>query len=252
MNSTNETTAKFEMVESITSAEYSTYNDFTLIQIMFLGNITEEEISNLLTNNTDPFFLSNDIHNAMKITYNYERLNNINNKMMPLIDDEFDLTCDNFYNELQDTKMFEINKEHPQEKFIENISTLCNSLQWFVVADEIMIYKHLFYSMYKLLKTFTDRSYEGIMKMLNDNNIFKIYYYQYFVVRFMVTWYNSVVYKDKIDESTQKETMILFIYLIIEVVSELGLFLVLSKLFFKAIKQTNNNLTLLTRAFFTH
>ena len=252
MNSTRETTAKIEMVESITDAEYSTYNDFTLIQIMFLGNITEEEISSVLTNNTDPFFISNDIHNAMKITYNYERLNNINHKMMPLIDNKFVLTCDNFYNELQDAKMFEINKEHPQENFIENISTLCNSLQWFVVADEIMIYKHLFYSMYKLLKTFTDRSYEGIMKMLNDDNIFKIYYYQYFVVRFMVTWYNSVVYKEKINESTQKETMILVIYLVIEVFSELGLFLVLSKLFFKAIKQTNNNLNLLTRAFFTH
>jgi hypothetical protein len=66
----------------------------------------------------------------------------------------------------------------------------------------------------------------------------------------MCTWYNSVVYKEEIDNSTKKETTILIVYLVIEVFSEIGLFLVLSKYFFNAIKQTNDNLTLLTRAFF--
>lgn len=246
----SETRAKIQMVQTVTGAEYSTYNDFTLIQIMFLANMTETELSNSLRNNTDPYFLSNDIHKAMKIGYIYERINSIHDHIMPLLETEFRLNCDNFYKEVQDQKLIAIDKENPDDQFIANIIQLCKKKDWFSLEEELMVYKHLFYTMYKLIKSFDERDYENIMQKLNDEKIFTIYYYEYFVIRFMCTWYNSVVYKEEIDNSTKKETTILIVYLVIEVFSEIGLFLVLSKYFFNAIKQTNDNLTLLTRAFF--
>ena len=78
---------------------------------MFLANITEMELSNLLTNNTDPSFLSNDIHKAMKIGYIHERKNSIHDHIMPLLETEFRLNCDNFYKEVQDQKLIQIDKE---------------------------------------------------------------------------------------------------------------------------------------------
>ena len=53
--------------------------------------------------------------------------------------------------------------------------------------------------------------------MLQNDKMFEIYYTEYFILRFIRTWYNSVVYQKSIDDSTVYETTVLIAYLSIEV-----------------------------------
>ena len=85
--------------------------------------------------------------------------------------------------------------------------------------------------------------------MLQNDKMFEIYYTEYFILRFIRTWYNSVVYQKSIDDSTVYETTVLIAYLSIEVISEISLFLLLYFLFFKKISEMNKNLSLLLNAF---
>ena len=75
--------------------------------------------------------------------------------------------------------------------------------------------------------------------MLQNDKMFEIYYTEYFILRFIRTWYNSVVYQKSIDDSTVYETTVLIAYLSIEVISEISLFLLLYFLFFKKISEMN-------------
>lgn len=88
--------------------------------------------------------------------------------------------------------------------------------------------------------------------MLQNDKMFEIYYTEYFILRFIRTWYNSVVYQKSIDDSTVYETTVLIAYLSIEVISEIFLFLLLYFLFFKKISEMNKNLSLLLNAFKSH
>ncbi len=88
--------------------------------------------------------------------------------------------------------------------------------------------------------------------MLQNDKMFEIYYTEYFILRFIRTWYNSVVYQKSIDDSTVYETTLLIAYLSIEVISEISLFLLLYFLFFKKISEMNKNLSLLLNAFKSH
>ena len=91
-----------------------------------------------------------------------------------------------------------------------------------------------------------------ITSMLQNDKMFEIYYTEYFILRFIRTWYNSVVYQKSIDDSTVYETTVLIAYLSIEVISEISLFLLLYFLFFKKISEMNKNLSLLLNAFKSH
>lgn len=88
--------------------------------------------------------------------------------------------------------------------------------------------------------------------MLQNDKMFEIYYTEYFILRFIRTWYNSVVYQKSIDDSTVYETTVLIAYLSIEVISEISLFLLLYFLFFKKISEMNKNLSPLLNAFKSH
>ena len=88
--------------------------------------------------------------------------------------------------------------------------------------------------------------------MLQNDKMFEIYYTEYFILRFIRTWYNSVVYQKSIDDSTVYETTVLIAYLSIEVISEISLFLLLYFLFFKKISEMNKNLSLLLNTFKSH
>ena len=88
--------------------------------------------------------------------------------------------------------------------------------------------------------------------MLQNDKMFEIYYTEYFILRFIRTWYNSVVYQKSIDDSTVYETTVLIAYLSIEVISEISLFLLLYFLFFKKISEMNKNLSSLLNAFKSH
>ena len=88
--------------------------------------------------------------------------------------------------------------------------------------------------------------------MLQNEKMFEIYYTEYFILRFIRTWYNSVVYQKSIDDSTVYETTLLIAYLSIEVISEISLFLLLYFLFFKKISEMNKNLSPLLNAFKSH
>ena len=88
--------------------------------------------------------------------------------------------------------------------------------------------------------------------MLQNDKMFEIYYTEYFILRFIRTWYNSVVYQKSIDDSTVYETTLLIAYLSIEVISEISLFLLLYFLFFKKISEMNKNLSPLLNAFKSH
>ena len=88
--------------------------------------------------------------------------------------------------------------------------------------------------------------------MLQNDKMFEIYYTEYFILRFIRTWYNSVVYQKSIDDSTVYETTLLIAYLSIEVISEISLFLLLYFLFLKKISEMNKNLSPLLNAFKSH
>ena len=88
--------------------------------------------------------------------------------------------------------------------------------------------------------------------MLQNDKMFEIYYTEYFILRFIRTLYNSVVYQKSIDDSTVYETTLLIAYLSIEVISEISLLLLLYFLFFKKISEMNKNLSLLLNAFKSH
>ena len=103
-----------------------------------------------------------------------------------------------------------------------------------------------------MLKLIKHDTYNGILEMLQNPKVFDIYHEEYFVIRQMRTWYNSIVYEKSIDDSTVYETTVLISYLVIEIISEISLVLVLYFLFFNRIGQINKNLSLLINAFKTH
>lgn len=240
-----------ELVESISEAETSCFNDFALIQLMLLGNITEEEISYTLSNDTAQY-ITNDVVQAMKIIYNYEKINKKNDLVIPNLESKFELTCENFYTKINDTQLYEVSIDHPEEQYNETIIKLCSYLNLFELSDEILIYKKLFYEISQMVKRINNKSYEEIIRMIYSDKMNEMAINELFVVRQIRTWYNSIVYQKAMDDSTVYETTLLVTYLVVALISEIALFTMLYFLFFNKIREMNKNLSLLINVFKTH
>ena len=268
LNAISNTKVIISLVESISAAEASLFNDISLIQLMMLGNTTEHEISHSLLestnldevdssisdslNNEEDSYLADDIVKAVKILFSYVKINKKNGNIIPRIQEQIELNCDNFYTHINDTTTYIIDNEHPEEEFEKTIIGLCKYLNLLEFSEEILVYKTVFYNMYQMLKLIKHDTYNGILEMLQNPKVFDIYHEEYFVIRQMRTWYNSIVYEKSIDDSTVYETTVLISYLVIEIISEISLVLVLYFLFFNRISQINKNLSLLINAFKTH
>ena len=184
--------------------------------------------------------------------FSYVKINKKNGNIIPRIQEQIELNCDNFYTHINDTTTYIIDNEHPEEEFEKTIIGLCKYLNLLEFSEEILVYKTVFYNMYQMLKLIKHDTYNGILEMLQNPKVFDIYHEEYFVIRQMRTWYNSIVYEKSIDDSTVYETTVLISYLVIEIISEISLVLVLYFLFFNRIGQINKNLSLLINAFKTH
>lgn len=240
-----------ELVELISEAETSCFNDFALIQLMLLGNITEEEISYTLSNDTTQY-ITYDAVQAMKILYNYEKINKKNGFIIPNLEREFELNCENFYNKINDSKLYEVSVDHPEERYNETIIKLCSYLNLFELSNELLIYKKLFYEISQMVKRINNRSYSEIIRTIYSDKMNEMIINELFIVRQIRSWYNTIIYQKAMNDSTVYETTILITYLIVALISEIALFTMLYFFFFNKIREMNKNLSLLINVFKTH
>lgn len=239
----------FNLIDKVSIAETSGYIDFILMQLMILGNTTLERIS-INFNDSSLTFLIDDLSDSMLIFYQTDKILNAYKQLdIPILTKQINLTCQSFYYNINDTKMFNISKLYSNANYIDNIIGLCSYIDFFKVPNENAIYESLYYNLQQMITIIKQSSYEIMLNYIYNSKFLGIIDVELFMFRPLVTWNNESVFKQMINDLTQRETNVVILYMICNLLSEIILFAILFGFFFRKLQQKNKDLTLLHSAF---
>jgi hypothetical protein len=215
-------------------------NFYVLIQIMVLGNTTELSISKNFDCSFECLSINIDYYKTIFVKCS-QYLNNIK-IFMNSPEKIFSFNCSNFYNEINDTRFTNINKENPNFKFNETYSEFCNLYNLFYKKDEKVLMNKIIYEEKKLINIINNgnKSYEFYISLLNDGNLFYISNLINLIFRPYSTWLNENIFNVSINKSLNFVKYVIYLNMILTIVSDLFIFILLDILIFNKLQNLIN------------
>ena len=215
-------------------------NFYVLIQIMVLGNTTELSISKNFDCSFECLSINIDYYKTILVKCS-QYLNNIK-IFMNSPEKIFSFNCSNFYNEINDTRFTNINKENPNFKFNETYSEFCNLYNLFYKKDEKVLMNKIIYEEKKLINIINNgnKSYEFYISLLNDGNLFFISNLINLIFRPYTTWLNKNIFNVSINKSLNFVKYVIYLNMILTIVSDLFIFILLDILIFNKLQNLIN------------
>jgi hypothetical protein len=226
----------FNIITNDTLASCVGYNLLAIGQIMILGNLTIDEFSDYLE--YDGNYFQDEYQKALTYLFavEYEEIKKIND-LFKNQKDLLQLNCNDFLEKIQDSRINSLISDYPEYKFRENYPHLCNFLSFFEYNDEKIIYKEVFFQINQIYNIIKDanRTYESLIKIWSEKNIFNLSIYQHLYFRPYRTWKNYKILDNAIDESLKIIDFILIIHLMVFIFIEIIIFILIQCYLFRSL-----------------
>ena len=233
----------FVSIESISIAESNGFNGLSLSLMMIMTNQTTYISSTHSKTQGGNETLESSLLNSVKVFYDFEKGNK---KLIKTINDYFELTCDNFYTKLNDSKIYQVSKLYSENELIAGLINDCKVHRYFEFQDEKIFSQSVCHNLIQFLHSlYQDVSYEGFLKQMKSKILMKLLNQVFIVFRPMRNWLNEVVYNEGIHHSLNQLTLIFVVYLVINNLSEIVLLLLIYFFFIVEVKKINKKINLL-------
>ena len=168
-----------KLIKNQSSSEASAYKNVIYFQLMLYLNQTEEEIS-LIEN-----YESIDSHIQEKFIdiFISEQTQKQVSSILPFLSELVSLDCKDFYDLANDQRLNIINEKYPNEKIYVNLSYYCSNTKAMNAHKSEIVFQNLFGLIMDGIKSIGLKNYEGIIKFLEKDYLYKCLLFNYFIFR---------------------------------------------------------------------
>ena len=233
-----------QIIKDVDYAESAGFNGLSLLQLMYFANQTETNLGMLLQNETNNY-LSNLFVDAFNTFYIY---NKRSKGLIPPISYYFEPNCKNFYENSNDDLIYKVS-ELLNFNYKNGIIDICEKKFYWEYPDEKIFLQSLFYNLHSFVKLMKQTiPSEYIYKIINSN-LFGIFDMEFLLYRPLRRFMNNKIFNDAITDASQKETIVLVIYLVVSNLTEIFLLLIIYFGFIVKIRHLNHNIAKIVSVF---
>ena len=232
-------------IESISIAESNGFNVLSFALMMIITNQTHYYIkeSSQSTGQQQNETLQSILLDSLKLLYEFDKNNK---KLIKSVNDYFELNCDNFYVNINDTKIFQVSKHYPQDELIKGLIHYCKVNRYFEFNDEKIFIQGVYYSLIQFLNTIKqDTSYEGYLQQMKSTTLMKLLNKVFIVFRPLRTWISEKVYQEGLHNSLTTLTVIFVFHLVVNNVTDILLLLLIYFFFIIQVQRINEKINLM-------
>ena len=235
----------FHIIENGFDSEVESYKMFSYFQLILYCNQTEEEISSIFGISS----LDNVVQKTLYDIYQIHQKKKKVRKYLLFVNDCIELRCDKFYILSNHTIFNLINEKIPEENFFENIAIFCSFSKAMEKKSANIIYQQHLGLINDGIKSIKDKSYEGIIKFLEKQYLFRSELFSYLIyrpVRKVVEEYISMKGIENIMKLLEK---LFYISIIVEVIHELFIIIIVIIIFILKLEKKYRELFYLKNVF---
>ena len=238
-------------IESISIAESTGFNVLSFALMMIITNqthyyIKDDDVQRSNNNNTtttETETLQSTLLNSLKKLYDFDK---DNKKLIKSVNDYFELNCENFYTNINDTKIYQVSLHYPQDQLINGLIHYCKVNRYFEFNDEKIFIQGVYYTLIQFLNTIKqDTSYDGYLQQMKSRRLMKLLNKVFIVFRPLRTWVNEKVYQEGLHNSLMKLTIIFVFHLVVNNLTDILLLLLIYFLFIIQVQRINEKINLM-------
>ena len=240
----NSTKNIIEIIKDVDYAESAGFNGLSLVQLMYFGNQTEINLG-ILLNNKNENYLSNLFVQAFSTFYIY---NKRSKGLINPISNYFEPNCKNFFINCKDDIINKVS-ELMDFNFKEGIIDICEKKSYWEYPDEKIFLQSLFYNLHSFVKLMKKSNPTKYIEKIINSNLFVIFDMEFLLYRPLRRYINNYVFNDAINEASNKETLVLAIYLVVSNLTEIILLFIIYFGFIVQIRHLNHNIAKIVSVF---
>ena len=233
-------------IESISIAESTGFNVLSFALMMIITNQTDLYIKNdnqHVNTTTETETLQSTLLNSLKKLYDFDKNNK---KLIKSVNDYFELNCENFYMNINDTKIYQVSQHYPRDQLINGLIHYCEVNRYFEFNDDKIFIQGVYYTLIQFLNTIKqDTSYEGYLQQMKSRTLMKLLNKVFIVFRPLRTWVNEKVYQEGLHNSLMNLTIIFVFYLVVNNLTDILLLLLIYFLFIIQVQRINEKINLM-------
>ena len=233
-----------QIIKDVDYAESAGFNGLSLLQLMYFANQTETNLGILLKNETNNY-LSNLFIEAFSTFYIY---NKRSKGLIHPISHYFKPNCNNFYEKSNDDLIYKVS-ELMDFNYKDGIIDICEKKSFWEYQDEKIFLQSLFYNLHSFVKLMKQTNPTGYIDKIINSNLYGIFDMVFLLYRPLRRFMNEKIFHDAIHYTSQNETLVLVIYLVISNLTDILLLLIIYFGFFVQIRHLNHNIVKIVSVF---
>ena len=233
-----------QIIKDVDYAESAGFNGLSLLQLMYFANQTETNLGILLKNETNNY-LSNLFIEAFSTFYIY---NKRSKGLIHPISHYFKPNCNNFYEKSNDDLIYKVS-ELLNFNYKNGIIDICEKKFYWEYPDEKIFLQSLFYNLHSFVKLMKKSNPTKYIEKIINSNLFVIFDMEFLLYRPLRRYINNFVFNDAINEASNKETLVLAIYLVVSNLTEIILLFIIYFGFIVQIRHLNHNIAKIVSVF---
>lgn len=208
------------------------YDITNSLQYIKLTNSSSTELSEQISDNpTDYIYVS---INALYSYIEYkEQMELINPKIFPPLGQRINLNCSEF--QIDDSFMMKT-LESLKGNYNTYLSKLCNAFPVSTYGNDNTVLREILYLTNQMYNSYKQGDFETLITNVQKKNRFDLYTISLIISRIQRTYFNEVVVTDEVNSIFGYFTTTIYIYLVLNIVLELVIFLILNFLVLRRIK----------------
>jgi hypothetical protein len=224
---------------------------------MLLTNQTEYEMldpSEQTKDGIEDGYITSRFKQTFNLLFNIEKAEGPHFKEITSLANMIDLSCQNYLNVIDDeyiTKIQEIyskgnDNEHKKINVINNLGLLCERYEYLSHSNDKNMVKQVLYRIFdikdKIIFTFDE-----LYKINTSKEIFDMYLILLTVYEPIRNYESTVIYNDIIKGITNRNNMIIYSYLVVNILFEFVIFFLLKKFVITKFLLVNKSMNMFTR-----
>lgn len=237
------------------NVDFNIYALASIMQIMLLTNQTAYEMleaSEQTPDKSGDDFITSRFKQTFNLLFTIEKAEGPHFKDITPLVQIIELNCDTYLDIVQDEFIIKIQElydnedSYPKIKVKENLSLLCNTYEYLSHDNDKNMINQVLYRLYDI-KDRIIYTFEELYKINTSKEIFDMYLILLTVYQPIRNYESAIVYNDFIKAITHRNDVIIYSYLVINIIFEFIIFILLKKFVISKFLIVNKSMNMFTR-----
>lgn len=217
------------------------YNNVLAIQYIILTNSTSHYLSGLVYDNDSIDYIQYGIESLYDSLKNKEMIEATHNNIFPSLHQSINMNCSQFQ---IDDDNFKKAFDKLGNNYNTFLKTACEYYQFHMLTSDDNLIKEMLYMSNQLINKYSQGTYDELIAHYDNRLNYDLYSGLLIFVRITRTYFNEHFFSIKVNEVLNSFTVMIIIYLVLNMLLEVVIFLILNFVVISKIKLMNRKLFL--------